>query len=83
MQIERFEDYHFRMMKLSVPELLKKLGIGRIAPETITGSRIGGDPEDERKHFYICVRCGQAVDKRDLGQILHHEEPEHKRVPTQ
>lgn len=48
----------------------------------ITGKRIGGDPEDEADHFYICASCGQAVDKRDLGQVFHHEEEGHERHDT-
>ena len=27
------------------------------------------------EHFYLCASCRQAVDKRDLGQVLHHEVP--------
>lgn len=33
--------------------------------------------EDEAQHFYVCEECGQAVDKRRLGDVLHHEEPGH------
>jgi hypothetical protein len=36
---------------------------------------------DEREHFYVCEDCGQAVDKRDLGEVFHHEEPVHERLP--
>jgi hypothetical protein len=28
---------------------------------------------DEAGYFYRCPICGQAVDERDLGQVLHHE----------
>ena len=28
-----------------------------------------GKPVDEREHpFYICEECGQAIDKRELGE---------------
>jgi hypothetical protein len=42
------------------------------------GVRIDGDPVDESEHFYKCSKCGQAVDMRDLGQVFHHEEADHK-----
>ena len=44
----------------------------------IIGSRIGGEPKDESEHFYTCSVCNQAVDMRDLGQVFHHEESDHK-----
>lgn len=34
-----------------------------------------GDKEAE--HFLLCPACGQAVDCRRLGDVLHHEEPDH------
>ena len=46
----------------------------------ILGHREGGDPEDERENFYMCSDCGQAVDMRDLGQVLHHEENGHEPI---
>lgn len=46
----------------------------------IIGRREGGDPEDERENFYICAKCKQAVDKRDLGQVFHHEESGHEPI---
>lgn len=45
--------------------------------------RVGGDPANEVEHFYICLACGQAVDKRDLGEVFHHEMPGHEPLPTQ
>jgi hypothetical protein len=36
---------------------------------------------DESEHFYVCAICGQAVDKRRLGDVLWHEEPEHGPLP--
>ena len=41
------------------------------------------DLEDEAEHFYICDACGQAVDMRKLGDVLHHEEPGHDPLPVQ
>src|SRR5207248_5726629 len=34
-------------------------------------------PKDERDFFYLCEECGQAVDKRSVAQIFHHEEQSH------
>lgn len=52
------------------------------AAKGITGHRKGGDPEDERDNFYICEACNQAVDMRDLGQVFHHEEPDHEPIDS-
>lgn len=46
----------------------------------IVGTRVGGDPKDEREHYFTCDTCGQAVDMRDLGQLLHHQTPGHKPI---
>lgn len=43
----------------------------------IVGTRMDKEVTDEREHFYTCDDCGQAVDMRDLGQVIHHEEPGH------
>ena len=50
----------------------------RIKPGKITGQRVGDDPADEAEHFHVCKACGQAVDMRDLGEVFHHELPEHE-----
>lgn len=57
----------------AIQELLKQ-----IPP----GTRVGGDPEDEAEHFYVCKVCGQAVDMRDLGEVFRHEEPGHEKRNT-
>lgn len=41
------------------------------------------DLEDETQHFYVCADCGQAVDKRKLGNVFHHMGPGHERLPEQ
>ena len=41
--------------------------------------RTGGEPEDEAEHYYVCDECGQAVDMRDIAQVLHHEDAGHGR----
>ena len=33
---------------------------------------------EEYQNFYVCAACGQAVDKRDLGQVFHHEDARHE-----
>jgi len=43
----------------------------------IIGRRVGPEPADESAHFEVCDICGQAVDMRNLAQVLHHYEPEH------
>jgi hypothetical protein len=37
-----------------------------------------GQPIEEAEHFYTCKACGQAVDKRRLGDVLHHHQDGHK-----
>ena len=36
---------------------------------------------DEAKHFYACEHCGQAVDARRLGDVVHHVRPHHDPLP--
>jgi hypothetical protein len=48
----------------------------------IRGKRIGGEPDDESEHFYVCKACGQSVDKRDLFAVFHHEAEGHEPLPT-
>jgi hypothetical protein len=48
----------------------------------ITGFRVGGEPENEAEHFMECPVCGQAFDMRDLGQVFHHDQPQHERLRT-
>jgi hypothetical protein len=64
-----------------------------MAPEDDRGTReelnalasepIGGEPADESQHFYVCTQCGQAVDMRKLGDVFHHEEPDHEPLPVE
>ena len=55
----------------------------KVKPGTIIGKGFEGEPKDECEHFYACKACGQAVDKRDLGQVLHHETPGHEPLLVQ
>ena len=50
------------------------------AAKGITGRIVGPEPENEADHFYACPACGQAVDMRDLGQVLHHEGLDHEAI---
>lgn len=45
--------------------------------EMIFGKPVNS-PEEEREHFYKCRHCGQIVDRRDLRQVLWHEQQRHK-----
>jgi hypothetical protein len=45
--------------------------------------RVGGDPENEADHFIKCPACGQMIDRRDLGEVFHHELEGHEPLPTQ
>ena len=35
----------------------------------------------EAEHFYTCPICAQAVDGRNLGDVIHHEQAEHDQLP--
>jgi hypothetical protein len=48
----------------------------------VFGKRIGGEPDDESEHFYVCAECGQTVDMRDLHAVIHHESEGHEAMPT-
>ena len=34
-------------------------------------------------HFYTCAACGQMVDRRQLGDVLWHEEAKHEPIPLE
>jgi hypothetical protein len=40
------------------------------------------EPKDEADHFYLCPKCGQAVDARKLGDVLWHEREFHEPLST-
>ncbi|RJT37590.1 hypothetical protein D3227_18380 [Mesorhizobium waimense] len=42
--------------------------------------RRGREPAAELDHFYVCRNCGQLVDRRDLRQVIWHQNPEHERL---
>lgn len=39
-----------------------------------------GPVDDEEDHFYQCHICGQMVDMRHLGEVVHHNQPDHERL---
>jgi hypothetical protein len=52
---------------------------GRIKPGQIIGELVAGaPPATEDGFFYPCPDCGQAVDERDLAQVIHHGMPSHQ-----
>src|SRR4051812_7663909 len=44
----------------------------------VRGRIVGDEPGEESEHSYSCSECGQAVDRRSLYQVLHHEEVDHE-----
>ena len=48
----------------------------------LPAKRIGGEPADEAEHCIVCPSCGQAIDCRNLGDVLYHEEPGHEWLPS-
>ncbi|TGQ32783.1 hypothetical protein EN859_027955 [Mesorhizobium sp. M00.F.Ca.ET.216.01.1.1] len=44
----------------------------------ITGRRHSGEHFIEQGHFHTCPTCGQPVDRRDLRQVIWHEQPGHE-----
>jgi hypothetical protein len=40
------------------------------------------EPHNEADQFITCDACKQSFDCRDLGQVLHHEEPGHSPLAT-
>jgi len=38
--------------------------------------------KNEADHFHTCAECGQAVDRRDLGEVFHHEDAGHEPLPS-
>ena len=47
--------------------------------ERILGAQIAAEPQSAA-HYFLCAKCGQAIDARSLTQILHHLTPEHRRL---
>jgi hypothetical protein len=47
------------------------------ARRTSPGIFAGMEAVDEGEHFYRCRHCGQAVDYRELGDVLYHDRAGH------
>ena len=45
----------------------------------LSGADFNKLDDAEKKHFYRCKQCGEMVDKRQLDDVLFHEE--HKPRP--
>jgi hypothetical protein len=44
-----------------------------VGPPEHHGPNSNGDDR-----FYVCPVCGQEVDRRDKGQVMWHEQPDHE-----
>lgn len=42
------------------------------------GKYVGARTPTDAQHYYLCKSCGQAVDKRDLAAVLHHDVARHE-----
>jgi hypothetical protein len=61
---------------------VEEMAVEKIKPGAIIGERVGGEPTDEARHFYVCPTCGQAVDMRNRGAVLHHQRKGHQPLPS-
>ena len=52
----------------------------RMTPDEKSENQIPPDnrPVEESEHIYICKCCGQAVDRREAAQVLHHLQTDHR-----
>jgi hypothetical protein len=39
----------------------------------IIGEPLGGEPQEERKHFMKCYDCGRLIDMRNVDDVMAHE----------
>jgi hypothetical protein len=51
-----------------------------IAKGTV-GHLLGALPVSEAGNFWTCHACGHLVDRRRLGEVLHHDILGHKPIP--
>jgi hypothetical protein len=47
----------------------------------VQGKIIGAEPVDETEHFQKCGVCGEMVDRRELAQVVYHQQLDHKPRP--
>ena len=57
---------------------MKMTKLSELGPPHV--GRSGSEPAAEVHHFYVCLNCGQLVDRRDLRQVLWHQNPEHEQL---
>ena len=48
----------------------------------IQGRALDAQSDKDGGHFYTCPMCSQLVDRRQLGEVLHHEIHGHKPIPA-
>jgi hypothetical protein len=70
-----------RITRRTYDKMVKVSAAMKTKPGQIIGYRVSDEPADKSEHFCTCKKCGQAVDKRDLGQVFHHELPNHQPLP--
>jgi hypothetical protein len=56
--------------------------IDAVTLETGAGEFDGPPPANEVEQFTVCPQSGQALDARDLAQVLHHTQPGHEPIAT-
>jgi hypothetical protein len=45
----------------------------------ILTAQVAAEPQSA-EHYFLCRRCGQAIDSRSLAQTQHHLGPGHRRL---
>lgn len=50
----------------------------RLVPSVVNAADFNELSEVEARYFYKCSRCGEMVDKRELGDVRFHEDHFHK-----
>jgi bifunctional non-homologous end joining protein LigD len=56
--------------------------LSRIERESANQAAVLAPSLEESEHFHVCAGCGQLVDRRNLGDVFHHEEPGHEPLPA-
>ncbi|PBB83550.1 hypothetical protein CK216_27720 [Mesorhizobium sp. WSM3876] len=49
-----------------------------LGPPIVTAKYRARTAVTEQENFHRCPKCGQAVDRRDLRQVIWHEQQGHK-----
>ncbi len=49
--------------------------------EEVNALRYRGPDVPEEEHFFTCADCGQAADKRRLGDVINHMTSGHEPIP--